>query len=174
MLNTGWSLVGCVVFKQTCRDLPTCRKKKNASYVSEGFQQLIPWKTSQITAGRCKYLFLPAVGRGKSSLEITPTATKLFAKGDGIIFKEPGFHKIFFPASRWDKSSFLRKPKNGLTVVLGPVELPCLDTAAWYFASRSFIDVSVKRGISRLFLLSVFSGLSAGLLSTRCPRKRAP
>lgn len=117
---------------------------------------------------------LPAVGRGKSSLEITPTATKLFAKGDGIIFKEPGFHKIFFPASRWDKSSFLRKPKNGLTVVLGPVELPCLDTAAWYFASRSFIDVSVKRGISRLFLLSAFSGLSAGLLSTRCPRKRAP
>lgn len=58
--------------------------------------------------------------------------------------------------------------KQRLTAVL---ELPCLDTAAWYLANLSFMEVSVKRGISRLFLVSALSGLSAGLVSTECPGK---
>jgi len=121
---------------------------------------------------KMQILCVSAVRRGNSSSEITPMGMKLFSKKDGIIFRNSGFNKIFFPFSGWDKNSLLHKPKSRLTIVIRPVELPCLDTAAWYFASLSFIEVSVMWDMSRLFLVSALSGLSAGLVSTRCPRKR--
>lgn len=116
------------------------------------------------------YLFLPAVRRDSSSSEITPLGTELFSKKNSVTLKQPGFHKIFFPVSGWDKNSLPHKPR--LTMGMVPEELPCLDTAAWYLASLSFIDVSDKRGMSRFFLVSALSGLSPGLVSTRYPGKK--
>lgn len=118
------------------------------------------------------HFFLPAVCRDSSSSETTPMGTGLFFKGNGIALKQPGFCKIFFPVSGWDKNSLPHKPR--LTMGVMPEELACLDTAAWYLASLSFIDVSDKRGMSRFFLVSALSGLSPGLLSTRYPAKKNP
>lgn len=150
--------------QQTCRELQPLRKKKNASYASEGpqsgCQQLIPWKTFNITPGKCKYIyfFLQYV-QATLHHKLLLWAQNYFPIKNGITLKQPGFHKIFLPVSGWDKNSQIWEHKPRLTMGVMPEELPCLDTAAWYLASLSFMDVSDKRGMSMFFLISAFSGL---------------
>lgn len=155
-----------------CRELQTLRKKKNVNYASagsqSGCQQLIPWKTFNIIAGRCKYTYFFLQYVEATLHQKLLLWAQLFCK----TLKQPGFHKIIFPVSGWDKNSFPHKPR--LTMGLMAEELPCLDTAAWYLASLSFMELSDKRGMSRFFLVSALSGLSPGLVSTGYPGKKQP